>query len=226
MNLILSYANIGRVYNVNLNDLVTNKGLPCVDNLPHSSTMIGHKDPRKYTLESYRYFCGLSIGKCWEEIFQMELLLDAVKPVRIVELGTGEGTFTLFLQLYAAINDMQLYTYDITENMPKKIRDLVTPMGIHYEIKDVFKYIPEIGAIIQQEGITLLYCDNGDKPREMREWGPYCKLNDILVVHDLDTCEVQYSDVEYLLKRGFIKFSPEWQKTFKGSMQYILKKKT
>ena len=50
--------------------------------------------------------------------------------------------------------------------------------------KDIFENADEIIVLIQKPGITVLFCDGGNKVREFKTFAPHLKKGDIIAVHD------------------------------------------
>ena len=93
--------------------------------------------------------------------------LNKTKPKRILEIGTALGGFTQFLQW--ASNEIKhpidILSYDIVEY--DWYKDIIKT-GIDIRIKNVFyenyqNVDQEVIDFIQQDGLTLVLCDGGDK---------------------------------------------------------------
>jgi len=99
------------------------------------------------------------------------------------------------------------YTYDCGDH--PKPKDIMP----HFQRADIFKIKKQIGKIIQKEGRTIIFCDNGDKPKEFNTFVPYMKKGDVIAVHDWGT-EIFIEDVrdgcrEYNLEETLGKYSDE-----------------
>lgn len=106
-------------------------------------------------------------------------LLSRVRPARLLEIGTRTGGFTLMLA--DVCGDAAIRTYDILQS-PNQ--ELLLQRGIDSRVGDVFALEKEIGAYIQQPGKTMVLCDGGDKPREVKTFAPYLKPGDHILAHD------------------------------------------
>lgn len=51
-------------------------------------------------------------------------------------------------------------------------------------MKDVFKNSEEICKLIKGKGKSIVFCDGGDKPHELRTFAPALKKGDIIACHD------------------------------------------
>lgn len=115
----------------------------------------------------------------------------------LLELGTGSGAFSLWLKSrypnFLTIDNAYPY-HDIEE----------------FLLLDIFAEKKTIKKIIEKmERPFLLYCDNGDKPREVREFTDSLQRGDFLAVHDY-CVEIKNTDIphdyELITKRGLTAF--------------------
>lgn len=116
------------------------------------------------------------------DLLALETVL-AIKPLPIVELGTGTGVTSMYLGTAAAINNVLMMTFDITDrrlpavkaawfnNMTFFRQDIFTDP--HGTISDLLSRYP-----------VLLFCDNGDKPKEFQTFVPHLLPGSIVIVHD------------------------------------------
>ena len=131
-------------------------------------------------------FAGIPASQTWADFYLWEQVLNAHPRLKaIVELGTGHGGFSRYLHAQAFERQMQFRTYD--QHMPKQ-----PPPG--FVQVDIFADVYTIAAYLQSHTPVLLFCDNGDKVRELRYYTPYLTTGDVAIVHDWLT-EVQPEDV-------------------------------
>lgn len=115
-------------------------------------------------------------------------LLSTVKPSRILEIGTAMGGFTMFLKFIC--NDLKLNTNILTYDIHgRHEHQLLKDSGIDVRIEDIFngnytQVKQEIINYIQQDGVTLVLCDGGNKIGEFNLLSNYLKPNDIIMAHD------------------------------------------
>lgn len=120
--------------------------------------------------------------------------LNEVKPKRILEIGTALGGFTQFLkktsdelQLNIDITSYDIYRMDWYQQM---IED-----GINVKVENVFdsnynSVNQEVIDYIQQDGVTIVLCDGGNKVGEFNILSNYIKQGDFIMAHDyVDTRE-------------------------------------
>lgn len=108
--------------------------------------------------------------------------LAAHRVAGIVELGTGLGAFSLWLAERVPL----VVTVDAERpsDPPKR-----------FVQRDIFADPLDLAAP-EFRGLRplLLFCDNGDKPREVALYGPALRVGDYLAVHDFDA-EIFASDI-------------------------------
>lgn len=113
----------------------------------------------------------------WEEVLSGH-------PVELlVELGTGNGAFSGWLAGLCDQRDIEFLSFD--RNVPF----LSGPWFHHVNLLDQSEKIIE-----RFRHPMLLWCDNGDKPREVELYAPFLERGDILAVHDWDT-EISQADI-------------------------------
>jgi cephalosporin hydroxylase len=120
--------------------------------------------------------------------------LNDLKPKRILEIGTALGGFTQFLKKVSDEFglDIKIITYDIHEMSWYK--DMIEN-GIDVRVENIFdnnyqSVNQEIIEFIQNDGITLVLCDGGNKIGEFNILSNYIKQGDYIMAHDyIDTRE-------------------------------------
>jgi hypothetical protein len=115
--------------------------------------------------------------------------LETVKPVRILEIGTAFGGLTTFLRLVC--NDLGLSTkirsYETHDGFTHY--DSIREMDIDIRIEDIFQPIytavkQDAIDYIQEDGITIVLCDGGNKIHEYNLLTPFIKTGDFILAHD------------------------------------------
>jgi cephalosporin hydroxylase len=123
-------------------------------------------------------FGGVPAVQCWCDIYLWEAILNENPHLkRIIEFGTWMGGFSLFLDMQARTRDMTFFTYDSVV-----FRDDIV-QKLPFTKLDIWANIEFLGDLISKEG-TILFCDNGNKPREIKTFAPYLSSDSIVVVHD------------------------------------------
>jgi cephalosporin hydroxylase len=157
----------------------------------------------------WRSYAGVIMERKWSDFFTMEILLAHARPRTIVELGTGAGAFAAYLAAYAYIARARFATFDthrkgmVSKRVNHRSLALVRQLGGRYYDRDVFAPATraQIGRLVARPGIALIYCDNGDKPRELRTYVDCLKPGDFIGVHDYNS-EILPRDLEPLLAAG------------------------
>lgn len=120
------------------------------------------------------------------DIISWDDFLSLHHPKSIIELGTGNGSFSKFLQSAPGI------TYFVTV-------DNINPSLYIPEFKniDIFSNPKEIIDLIKSAPKPLLlFCDNGNKKLEVEIFSPFLEKGDYLTVHDYKI-EIMPEDIPY-----------------------------
>jgi cephalosporin hydroxylase len=124
--------------------------------------------------------------------------LNATKPKRIVEIGTAQGGFTVFLKL--CCNDLDLDTEIISyEIHDRPSFDFIRSYGVDIRIENIFTegyagVSQEAIDYIQQEGSTVVLCDGGHKISEFNLLSPFLKSGDYILAHDYACNSAYFSE--------------------------------
>ena len=117
-----------------------------------------------------QYLCDLMV---WE------LVLNNNPQIRgIVELGTYKGGFSWILDAQARARGIDFRTYDIL--VPE-----VEPPG--FEQLDIYRYSERVWLGQPVNDPIALFCDGGNKPRELKRFPPLCPPGSVFLVHDWGT---------------------------------------
>lgn len=159
--------------------------------------------------------CGVHTQRVWADIFTIENFLTEKWPMAVVELGTGTGAFSAYLAMYCHFNGGRFLTIDAHRPNPSAFqrgRDsclgAVGMLGGCYLKADVFDGRTKqfVREVINSRSPAFVYCDNGDKRREVLEYAPVLRRGDFLGVHDYGH-EIHEDD---LPKHGWIPWRPEF----------------
>lgn len=133
-------------------------------------------------------FSGRMMAQTWSDLQLYERLLN-IHPLKcIIELGTGQGGFSYFLHAQCLARGLTFHTFDLVD--PNESVPGFSRLDIFQEVSEVVSHF--------QPGGTLLICDNGDKPRELKVYAPLLQPEDLLAVHDWGS-EVVQEDVPDIL---------------------------
>ena len=149
-------------------------------------------------------FLGLRMSQSPRAINFWESILRKIDFKRIIEIGTEHGGLSTYFYLYCKVKGAEFITVDnVNHSKPAIIKesfylvDAYSPEGISF-----------ISKAIQEPGITIVYCDGGDKARELKIYTPYLKIYDYIAVHDWGDA-VWQADVPGGLDPNFISQSQE-----------------
>jgi 23S rRNA U2552 (ribose-2'-O)-methylase RlmE/FtsJ len=114
--------------------------------------------------------------------------LKYVRPKRILEIGTALGGFTQFLKVVSDENELNIdiLSYDIHEM--NWYKDIISK-GIDVRVENVFdvewkSVKQDVIDFIQQDGVTIVLCDGGNKIGEFNILSNYIKQGDFIMAHD------------------------------------------
>lgn len=129
------------------------------------------------------------MGQWWHDLQTWEWFLNEHPISTFIEIGSWEGGMTLFFIFQCRARQIKFQSFDIVphymviQNSPW-LWEIAKP---HLRSGDVWD---DAGRWIQAQfveprrGPILLFCDGGDKPREVRTFGPLLREGDFLAVHD------------------------------------------
>lgn len=140
-----------------------------------------------------RTFLGEKVSQNPLAIPMWEYVLDTFEFSRIVELGTWWGNFSIYFLLFCINCEADFVTYDTVRRKNSRLKRLLG-FDKHHRRVDIFENKEEIIKEIQKPGRTILFCDNGDKQKEVDTFAPFLKSGDIIAIHDWNT-EVFPSEV-------------------------------
>lgn len=143
-------------------------------------------------------FLGTEVSQNQLAIPMWESVLRNIEFSRIIELGTWRGDFSVYFLMFCIQREAEFYTYDIVRRRRTRVKQLLEFDKCH-RVRDIFKHKQEIIELIQRPGRTILFCDNGDKQREVDTFAPHLKSRDIIAVHDWMTEVFPDSTTEKLI---------------------------
>ena len=131
-------------------------------------------------------FGGVTCSQYWADFYLWEVLLnERPKANAIVELGTWEGGFSLYLAAQADVRGLFFRTYDVIAP-ERRIPGFVQ--------LDIFAEAEAIGQFLTRYEPLLLLCDGGNKPRELQTFSRSLSPESLIVTHDWGT-EIFVDDV-------------------------------
>lgn len=125
---------------------------------------------------------GISSAKSWNDLWQIECVLNHLNPKVIVELGTGMGAHTLYMGLWAALTGAKVYSFECEWMARPEIQGL--PVAFRREDIRDSRVADYITTLLQSHCRVLLYCDI--LPWDAETFAPRLKAGDMCVVHDYE----------------------------------------
>jgi len=127
---------------------------------------------------------GIPTAQHWYHIAAIFHMIDELHIRTFIELGVYYGGLSdLLIRRERTVKDIAYFGFDWD---PQYL-----PISLRYNpaitIGDVFDtvIVEQVSNLIQAGGSpALVFCDDGDKPREMRTYAPVLRVGDYLVAHD------------------------------------------
>jgi len=159
-------------------------------------------------IEQKGTFLGRPLAQTAQAIQMWEKVLSSLSFSRFVELGTGRGNMSLFFWLWCIEREATFYSWDHAQRWEKDGIFEMLRFDLAFTCGDIFKQSGEIVSRLQCPGQTILFCDNGNKTKEVRRFAPHLKPGDLLAVHDWET-ECKGKDLVTVLQ-DFDVYKEEW----------------
>lgn len=154
-------------------------------------------------------FGGVTCAQFWIDFILWENLLNDQSQVKaIIEIGTWQGGFSWFLWAQAQVRGLEFQTYDVIQ--PDREPPGFVRLDVWADPDELRDSLPEWGPIV-------LFCDGGNKPRELATFPQYCAPGSIFVVHDWGT-ETLPRDVP----EGLVEMYGDWCDTV-GSITRVFR---
>lgn len=149
--------------------------------------------------DSISNYNGWAAQQNWKAFEIFWNFISEVKPRRILEIGTSLGGFTQFLDyccksmgletdiISLDIHKHSWYSDIINENLDIRIENIF--LENYQDIPQSYK------DFIQNDGITIVLCDGGDKIREFNLLSKFIKSGDFILGHDYAVDRKTFDDV-------------------------------
>lgn len=166
-------------------------------------------------LEIPKRFMGTEIDQSYAALYFFEHYIDFHKFEYVVEFGSRDGGLSIFLANMSAITEQfYFHTFEYNKQLDWHNRikggvghwfeklETQTDLIKSYEL-DVFseQTVNVLKPMISKYK-TLLFCDNGDKPREFNMYAPLLKKGDHIVTHDWNTGIFQHQIQHTIIKEN------------------------
>jgi len=141
-------------------------------------------------------FAGAPFQQTWYDLPLWELFFNRFPCRSVVELGTGQGGMAIFFAVQALRRGMKFTTFDRERLYDDQTYKALGELGARCHLVELFDRAEFVrGLLSAQERPLVLFCDNGDKPREFREFRPVLTSGDYVAVHDWNA-EIRLSDIQ------------------------------
>ena len=165
-----------------------------------------------HQMTGYVWPAGIPIGQSWSDLFALLYMIQNFQVELFIEIGARHGGLAAMIVNYMEYAGGAYIGIESDRELPDprlKMR-INRRAGHHFIVCDAFS---ERCEVVLREAIrkadaaypVLLYCDDGDKVREMHHFAPFLRPGDYLVAHDLGR-EIFLGDVGdipgYLIKTG------------------------
>lgn len=134
-------------------------------------------------------FLSLPATQTWDDLLGWELFFNAHPLAGFVELGTGDGGMSLYLALQCAQRGITFMTVDHQ-------RWIDAGRGVMGMLAGAGRFRFECVTLLEEPGNSvvrdflaahhpvMLYCDDGNKPREWATFVPGLRAGDYVAAHD------------------------------------------
>ena len=132
-------------------------------------------------------FMGVVIKQTWCDLVLWEHLFQQEKLTTVIELGTCYGGMSLFLLGQCLQRDIAFWTLDNDHEVTRSpVAEMLGLVSRCVRIDIFAEGTPWLEQHLGNPGLRpiLLFCDNGNKPREVQTFTPLLQPGDILAVHD------------------------------------------
>jgi hypothetical protein len=133
-------------------------------------------------------FLGIEMAQSWNDFPIWEEFFDKYPIRTFIELGTGHGGMTLFFGLQCFQRGIQFHTFDHQRWFDfSNGMSLLINLNASYHWFDIFSQDGgnEIAGLINSSPKPLaIFFDNGNKPREWKNYAPLTSPGDFCIVHD------------------------------------------
>ncbi len=132
--------------------------------------------------ENKAKYWGVTLKQVSGVLETFDLFFKKEKFDQIIEIGTGNGAFTLFIANHASKMGASVITFDIKDPEPS-IKEELKKLNVEVVKQDINENI-EIEEKIKYDGRCLILNDGGLKVPQFVRFAKLIKPNDILLTHD------------------------------------------
>jgi len=132
---------------------------------------------------------GTIMGHTWHEAGQILRVINDFDVTAFIEVGTNVGGLTSLLFGRIAVNDEFKYLgieldFSIINQRVLALRAFSPRfriLNLDCFLEEAFN---EVGTHLRNSGRCIIYCDGGNKVKELYHFAPLLRSNDIIMAHD------------------------------------------
>lgn len=154
------------------------------------------------------YYKGLRVEQNRNIFHALDRLSELCQPNQIIEIGASNGGFTKILEDHSISQNAKIYSIELTDSnatafYSEKVKKI---KGNCFELEN------EIGNLISNDGISLVFCDGGNKNLEINSFAKYLKIGDFIFGHD-------YAPTHDFWKENFNGKVWDWHETWDSAIE-------
>lgn len=132
-------------------------------------------------------FLGIPISQWHADLWLWEKFFARNKIRSFIELGTGSGGMSLFFLMQSYQYRFKFNTFDI--EIPQALDTQIGKMmnlKSHFKQGDIMVQLYDVieNLLEKSDHPIMLYCDNGNKPLEVKTFSMFLESGDYIAVHD------------------------------------------
>ena len=129
---------------------------------------------------------GVSCSLTWYDVGAILTIIQTAHIRTVLEIGTEHGGLAALLRSYSQYTGMVYRGIDIT--LASLHHEVRARDGAVIDRRDAWApaTVAELGRwLSEQPAPALIFCDGGDKPKELMLYAPLLRHGDVLLGHDL-----------------------------------------
>lgn len=130
---------------------------------------------------------GPPVAQAWYQVGLVFHLIDELKVRSFIELGMFCGGLSdLLIRRTETMADMAFMGFEIDgavlERHCPRVR--AHPSAVIADVFDASTVVRVLEFINARPGVAFVYCDDGNKQKEMRTYAPILRVGDAMMAHD------------------------------------------
>lgn len=159
---------------------------------------------------------GVPTSLTWHDIGAIVHVIQAARVTVVIEIGVDQGGLAALLLAYRQYAQQQYSIPPLTNyfgvdiNLETVSRSVLDPHRAHFLQADAWApaTVDRVRAEIAGHSRALIFCDGGDKPKDLRTYAPILRSGDVLMAHDYQN---EYGDSALAdLPRDLERLTPPW----------------